>query len=76
MMATLQDVRNNVEEHHSRWFAEVEELCARMNTEPSLPRLCGRQRHRPNNPSAISIRVLLPYHLDTSIRSPAVGNEE
>lgn len=49
--ATLQDVRNNVEEHHGRWFAEVEELCACMNTEPSLPRLCGRQRHRPNIPA-------------------------
>ena len=25
--ATLQDVRNNVEEHHGRWFTKVEELC-------------------------------------------------
>ena len=49
--ATLQDVRNNVEEHHGKWFAEVEELCACVNTEPSLPRLCGRQRHRPNVPA-------------------------
>lgn len=49
--ATLQDVRNNVDEHHGRWFAEVEELCAHVNTEPFLPRLCGRQRHRPNVPA-------------------------
>ena len=49
--ATLQDVRNNVEEHHGKWFAKMEELCARVNTEPSLPRLCGRQRHRPNIPA-------------------------
>ena len=49
--ATLQDVRNNVEEHHDKWFAEVEELCACVNTEPSLPRLCGRQRHRRNVPA-------------------------
>ena len=51
VMATLQDVRNNVEEHHGRWFAEVKELCACMNTEPSLPRLCRHQRHRPNIPA-------------------------
>lgn len=37
--ATLQDVRNNVDEHHGKWFAKVEELCAHVNTEPSLPRL-------------------------------------
>ena len=29
----------------------MEELCATVNTEPSLPRLCGRQRHRPNVPA-------------------------
>ena len=51
MKATLQDVRNNVDEHHGKWFAEVEELCAHVNTEPSLPRLCGRQRYRPNVPA-------------------------
>ena len=49
--ATLQDVRNNLEKHHDKWFAEVEELCAHLNTDPSLPRLCGRQRHRPNVPA-------------------------
>ena len=49
--ATLQDVRNNVDEHHGRWFAEVKELCAHVNTEPFLPRLCERQRHRPNVPA-------------------------
>ena len=35
--ATLQDVRNNIDEHHCKWFAKVEELCATVNTEPSLP---------------------------------------
>ena len=26
--ATLQEVRKNVNEHHDKWFAKVEELCA------------------------------------------------
>ena len=49
--ATLQDVRNNIEKYHDEWFADVESMCDSVGVELSLPRLCGRQRHRPNVPA-------------------------
>lgn len=47
----LKDLRENVDENHDRWFAEVATLCTCIGTEPSLPRLCGRQTQRSNIPS-------------------------
>ena len=49
--STLQDLRNNVEKYHNEWFADVEKMCESIGVEPSLPRLCGRQRHRSNIPA-------------------------
>ena len=51
LMSVLLDVRENVETHHSTWFTEVEKKCEAVGTEPSLPRLCGRQSHRSNTPA-------------------------
>ena len=49
--STLQDLRNNVEKYHNEWFADVEKMCESIGVEPSLPRLCGHQRHRSNIPT-------------------------
>ena len=49
--ATLQDVRNNIDKFHDEWFATVEKMCDSVHVVPSLPRLCGRQRHRANVPA-------------------------
>ena len=46
--STLLDIRNNINEYHDEWFADVEKMCDSVRVEPSLPRLCGRQRHRSN----------------------------
>ena len=27
LIAVLRDLKENVDEHHSKWFAEVEEMC-------------------------------------------------
>ena len=48
--ATLHDVRENVDQYHSKWFADVQQMCDSIGVEPSLPRLCGRQHHRSNVP--------------------------
>jgi hypothetical protein len=69
--ATLQDVRSYVDKHHDKWFADVEELCASMNTEPSLPRLCGRQRNRPNVPAQTPSEY---YRLTISIPGPVLDH--
>ncbi len=41
----LADMRENVDSVHGNWFQEVESMCQSIHVEPSLPRLCGRQRH-------------------------------
>ena len=51
LTAVLQELRENVDKYHGQWFAEVEQLSGAIGTEPSLPRLCGRQTHRSNIPS-------------------------
>ena len=49
--ATIQDVRDNVQTHHSKWFLTIENMCSTVGTVPSLPRRCGRQTHRSNMPA-------------------------
>ena len=51
LTSVLQDLRDNVDKYHDEWFAEVEQMCTTIGTEPSLPRLCARQTHRSNVPS-------------------------
>lgn len=48
VIATLRDVRSNVDRYHNEWFREVGEMCNVIGTTPSMPRVCNRQRHRPN----------------------------
>ena len=47
----LAAVREDVATHHSVWFDKVERMCDAVGIEPSLPRICGRQRHRSNVPA-------------------------
>ena len=49
--SALHDVRENIDSYHSQWFASVEQMCASLGIQPSLPRLCGCQRHRSNVPA-------------------------
>ena len=51
LTSVLQDLRDNVDKYHDEWFAEVEQMCTKIGTEPSLPRPCARQTHRSNIPS-------------------------
>ena len=47
----IQDVRDNVQMHHSKWFLTIENMCSIVGTVPSLPRRCGRQTHCSNMPA-------------------------
>ena len=49
--SALRDVRENIDSHHNQWFSSVEQMCASFGIQPSLPRLCGCQRHRSNTPA-------------------------
>ena len=51
LLTVLRDLRAKVDEHHSKWFAKVEEMCETVGTQPSLPRQCGRQTHHSNVPA-------------------------
>ena len=46
----LRDVRENTDSYHSQWFVVAEQMCDSL-VQPSLPQLCGRQRHRSNVPA-------------------------
>ena len=46
--ATVQDVRDNIDTHHSKWFLTISEMLSQVGVEPSVPRTCGRQTHRSN----------------------------
>ena len=47
VIATLQNVRDNINPYHSEWFSTVDVV----GTGPSLPRRCGCQTHRSNIPA-------------------------
>ena len=51
VIASLKHVRNNINAYHSDWFEEIELICQAVDIEPSLPRRCGRQKHRDNTPA-------------------------
>jgi len=48
---SLQDVRNNIDDHYSQWFRQAEQMCEVVGVTPSMPRLCKRQRNRDNTPA-------------------------
>ena len=52
IIATLEDTRNSIDAKHVVWFQEAEQLGASISAPAAaLPRVCGRQRHRPNMPA-------------------------
>ena len=51
VVTILNDLRNKVNDHLAEWFEEVDAMCKRVNVVPSIPRRCGRQRHRDNTPA-------------------------
>ena len=74
--ATVQNVRDNIDTHHSQWFLTITEMLSEVGIEPSVPRRCGRQTQRSNVPAdtpseyfrrTISIPVL--DHLFCELRS-------
>ena len=76
VISTLQNVRDNVNTYHSRWFSTVEKMCEDTGTVPSVPRRCGRQIHRSNVPACTpceyycrSISIPLLDHLLSEMRS-------
>ena len=48
---TLQDVRDHVQTHHSKWFLTIKKMCSEVGTVPCIPRRCGRQTQRSNVPA-------------------------
>ena len=51
VVTALKEVRENISVHHKEWFATVEQICDSVGVEPSLPRLCARQKNRSNIPA-------------------------
>ena len=52
LTSSLKQVRENVDSYHSRWFETVSKMCNEVRTTPSMPRICGRQRHRASIPAS------------------------
>lgn len=52
MKSVLEDVRENVHQHHGKWYKSAVELHQKLNGfPPSIPRRCGRQTQRDNVPA-------------------------
>lgn len=83
VITTLQNVRHNIDTHHSKWFSEVEQMCSAVCVQLTLPRRCGRQSHRSNvpadNPSDYyrrSISIPLVDHLLTEMKSRFASQQQ
>ncbi len=50
--SSLEQVRENVDSYHSRWFETISEMCREVGVIPSMPRICSRQHHRANTPAS------------------------
>ena len=48
----LVDFRENINDYSKMWYVQAEELAAKLNVQPSIPRRCGRQQHRSNVPAS------------------------
>ena len=48
----LSDVRENITQHHNKWYRSAVHLNEKINgSPPCIPRRCGRQTHRDNVPA-------------------------
>ena len=52
LTSSLKQVRENVDSYHSRRFETVSKMCNEVGTTPSVPRICGCQRHRASIPAS------------------------
>ena len=52
LTSSLKQVRENVDFYHDKWFDAILKMCSEVGTTPSIPRICGRQRHRASTPAA------------------------
>ena len=52
LTASPKEVREQVDYYHSRWYETVSEMCDKVETTPSMPRICGRQSHRASTPAS------------------------
>ena len=52
LISTLKEVREKVDDHHRKWFDEIEAMCSKVAIIPSMPRLSGRQQNRSNTPAS------------------------
>ena len=52
LTSSLQQVRENVDSYHSKWFETVSKVCNEVGTTPSMLRICGCQRHRASIPAS------------------------
>ncbi len=50
--SSLEQVRENVDSYHSRWFETISEMCREVGVIPSMPRICSHQHHRANTPAS------------------------
>ena len=48
LKATLEEVRDNIETYHHKWFTRAQQLANEINANVAVPRLCGRQTLREN----------------------------
>ena len=52
LTASLKEVREQVNYYHSRWYETVSEMCDKVGTIPSMPRIFGGQSHRASTPAS------------------------
>ena len=52
LTSSLKQVRESIDSYHNRWFETISEMCSEVGTAPSIPRICGLQRHRANTPAS------------------------
>ena len=50
LTSSLNQVRENVDSYHSKWFETISKMCNVARTTPSMPRICGHQCHWANIP--------------------------
>ena len=64
LTSSLKQVRENVDSYHDKWFDTILEMCSEVGTTPSVPRICGRQRHRASTPAANPSKTIIIPILD------------
>ena len=65
---SLQLMRDNIDSMNKDWFRSATDMASKINLPVTLPRLCGRQRHRANTPATSEME-----HLSRTIAIPYLG---